>query len=162
MEENKNPYNNSSLTFEEVMEIMNTKHYLLETEDDIELKEDIDAILTDFQTIERVPNGKDSKAARNNFKLDIVKGILQDPISNEEIITPGSFDTLKALKERITNLRGEASGKIKMHLPSSQLELFSRNMNGSDLIGIFANHNTNHAMLQHSNININATAAIAT
>ena len=147
-------YEENAPSFEEVMEIMNTKHYLLETEDDIELKEDIDAILTDFQTIERVPNGKDSKAARNNFKLDIVKGILQDPISNEEIITPGSFDTLKALKERITNLRGEASGKIKMHLPSSQLELFSRNMNGSDLIGIFANHNTNHAMLQHSNINI--------
>jgi len=144
----------SAPSFEEVMKIMNTKHYLLETENDIELKEDIDAILTDFQTIERVPNGKDSKAARNNFKLDIVKGILQDPISNEEIINPGSFNTLKSLKERITNLRGDVSDKIKMHLPSSQLELFSRNMNGSDLIGIFANHNTNHAMLQHSNINI--------
>jgi len=117
-----------------------------------DIKQAVDEVYTSFQEIEYITPTKKDKKARNNYMLEIMKGILQDPAHAEEIITPGNFIQLQDLKKELNTISGRASSKIKMHMPSSQLELFSRNMNGADLIGIFANHNVSHAMLQHSDV----------
>jgi hypothetical protein len=44
------------------------------------------------------------------------------------------------------------SEDFNINLPSTQLELFRRNMTGIQLIGIFANHNTHHAKAQFTSL----------
>jgi len=41
---------------------------------------------------------------------------------------------------------------LPLILPSTQTELFRRNMTGKQLVGIFASHNANHAVLQYSDV----------
>lgn len=111
------------------------------------------------KSIEKIPSGTATKKSRNNLILDIMRSILQNPIHQSENLKPGTFQTLKDLtsaKPEDTNsiivklgLQGE---EINMALPSSQLELFRRNMAGKALIGMFANHSANHAITQYSSI----------
>jgi hypothetical protein len=115
------------------------------------------------------------KAARDNQKISIIEGILRDPKTATSILHPGNFDSLK---EEAAFIRLAQEGKIEeaeklkgkqlikkskeadpkdfnINYPSTQLELFRRNMDGSDLIGIMANHNTHHAKAMHANVELN-------
>lgn len=115
------------------------------------------------------------KAARDNAKISIIEGILRDPKTATSILHPGNFDSLK---EQAAFIRLAKEGKIEeaeklkgkqlinksketdpkdfnINYPSTQLELFRRNMDGSDLIGIMANHNTHHAKAMHANVELN-------
>jgi len=115
-----------------------------------------------------------NRAARDNQKINIIKGILENRYTAAAIINPGNFDTLKyagarirllkAGKKKEANLKGEellkAAEKLDEDLdfniayPSTQLELFRRNMDGNNLIGIMANHNTHHAKAQYTNLRL--------
>ena len=115
------------------------------------------------------------KAARDNQKISIIEGILRDPKTATSILHPGNFDSLKEeaafirlaqegkieeaekLKgKQLINKSKEADPKdFNINYPSTQLELFRRNMDGSDLIGIMANHNTHHAKAMHANVELN-------
>ena len=115
-----------------------------------------------------------SRAARDNQKINILQSILQSKYTAPAIINPGNFDTLKYFAARIrllkagkkkeANLKGkkllEAAEKLdedidfNMAYPATQLELFRRNMDGLDLIGIMANHNTHHAKAQYTNLKL--------
>jgi hypothetical protein len=136
-------------------------------EDSVEFKQSQDAIdfitnrlLKDFN-----PLDFNTKQARDNKKLDIIQGILENTSTSLDILNPGNFDVLKESAARIRLLQ---AGKVKeanslsgkalikesdkldtvgfnINFPSTQLELFRRNMTGKQLIGIFANHNTHHA-----------------
>ena len=136
-------------------------------EDSVEFKQSQDAIdfitnrlLKDFN-----PLDFNTKQARDNKKLDIIQGILENTSTSLDILNPGNFDVLK---ESATRIRLLQAGKVKeanslsgkalikesdkldtvgfnINFPSTQLELFRRNMTGKQLIGIFANHNTHHA-----------------
>lgn len=120
------------------------------------------------------PVSSNSKAARDNKKLDIIQGILENKSSAEAILNPGNFDSLKEIAARIRLLK---VGKVKeanklkgeelveaanalddedfnINYPSTQLELFRRNMTGKQLIGSFANHNTHHAKAQFTNLQL--------
>jgi len=97
------------------------------------------------------PAAEQSKAARDNGKIDIIKGILTDKNNFENWITPGGFDNLSRNKEEITALK-PATDALNVGLQSTYLELFNRNMSGLDLIGIYANHNVNHSLTQHTDI----------
>ena len=57
----------------------------------------------------------------------------------------------KELKEQADELDNE---DFNINLPSTQLELFRRNMTGKQLIGSFANHNTHHAKAQFTNLSL--------
>jgi hypothetical protein len=106
---------------------------------------------------------------RDNLKIDIITGILENPHTAESIVSPGGFESkidlsakirlLKAGKEKqALTLKGkslrEAAEKLddadqfNIFFPSTQLELFERNMSGKELVGIFANQNTHHAKAQ--------------
>ena len=115
-----------------------------------------------------------SKQARDNKKLDIIQGILGSTEAAIDILNPGNFDSLKESAARIRLLQAGKSkeanslsgkGLIKaaedldntgfnINLPSTQLELFRRNMTGKQLIGIFANHNTHHAKGQFTTLRL--------
>ena len=93
-----------------------------------------------------------SKEARNNAKIDIIRAILTHSDTFAKIFKPGGFPTLESLAKRVLELECKADEMLPMTLPSTQAELFNRNMTGKALIGIFANHNTSHAILQNTNI----------
>jgi len=101
------------------------------------------------KSFRKVPSGEETKASRDNMLIDIIKGIMWNPAHQKEVL---SHNTFKDLKGFLDKYGLDTSGNINMSLPSSQLELFKRNMAGNDLIGIFANHNSNHSILQHTNI----------
>jgi hypothetical protein len=97
-----------------------------------------------------VESGPSTKESRNNLLIDITKGILRDAYHAKEIINPGSFERYKALRNQINTLMGVSNEEtFNINLPTKQLELFKRNTAGKALIGIFANHNVNHALVQH-------------
>jgi hypothetical protein len=96
------------------------------------------------------------------------------------ILQTGNFETLHAYASRIRLLRAgrieeaklkgraliEAADKLdedndfNINYPSTQLELFRRNMDGRDLTGIFANHTSHHAKAQHTNLKLKEAITI--
>jgi len=116
--------------------------------------------------------GLNSKHARDNKKLDIIQGILENVNTASSILNPGNFEALKEAAARIRLLQAGKSVKgltaeelkkksdeldnedFNINLPSTQLELFRRNMTGKQLIGAFANHNTHHAKSQYTNLSL--------
>jgi hypothetical protein len=123
----------------------------------------------------------DTKESRDNLKLSLMLGILGHNESTASIFQPGGFDNLKnnALNVRLYKMGLEPSDYIKETLsktieakedildseeldltePFIQTELFSRNMTGKNLIGIFANHNVNHAISQLTNLSVSEDIA---
>ena len=101
-----------------------------------------------------VESGMDSKAARDNYILDLYTLVKQHPSSLEASMTPGGFQTFENVVEDIKKRKGMAEDNLNPASVSSNLEIFARNMAGKALIGIFANHNASHAILQHGDIQI--------
>ena len=118
---------------------------------------------------------QNGKAARDNQKIDIIRSILTNKATAIDILNVGSFDvytnlatrvrlmekgdTIRALKLTDSQLKEERfkldeEEGLNMNLPSTQLEFFSRNMTGVDLIGIMAIQNTHHAKAQLTNMRI--------
>jgi len=118
----------------------------------------------------------DTEGGRDNMLLSIMLGILSHSATSSSTFQPGGFDNLKntslnvrmyrvgleptnyigeTLKDTI-EIKEEALNSIDMDLtePSVQTELFTRNMTGKNLIGIFANHNVNHAMAQFTDLSV--------
>lgn len=114
-----------------------------------------------------------SSKARDNKKLEILQGIFENKNTALSILNPGNFDSLKEGAARIRLLQAgkKIEGLSKTELiknaeeldneedfninyPSTQLELFRRNMTGNQLIGIFANHNTHHAKAQYTDLQL--------
>ena len=93
---------------------------------------------------------QNTKKARANRKLEIMRNILTSPATTEALMTPGNFDNLKAIAEEIADYIGLDINEVGVDIltPSGQAEIFKRNMAGKELIGIFANHNSNHAITQ--------------
>ena len=120
------------------------------------------------------PISFNTKQARDNKKLDIMRSILENRHTTPSILSVGSFQNLKESAARVRlfqagrpqdarNLSGKAlldaadsldNADFNINYPSTQLELFRRNMTGNQLIGIFANHNTHHAKAQFTNLQL--------
>jgi hypothetical protein len=120
-----------------------------------------------------------SSLARDNKKLEIIQGIFENKNTALSILNPGNFDSLKENAARIRLLQAgkEVEGLTRAQLiketealdneedfninyPSTQLELFRRNMTGKQLIGIFANHNTHHAKAQYTDLQLKTPIVI--
>ncbi len=146
-------------------------------EENNKLKENvIDVLKAELRKGNVNPVMFNGKAARDNAKISIIEGILRDPKTATSILHPGNFDSLKEQAafirlakegkiEEAEKLLKEQKGKelieksketdpqdFNINYPSTQLELFRRNMDGSDLIGIMANHNVHHAKAMHANV----------
>lgn len=122
-----------------------------------------------------------SQEARNNALIDMMWGILTNPDTVSKILNPGGFDKQKKAARIVTILdsmsekeladegytvRGlldlpldtlnELAAKAKKKLdplsPRTQVILHQQNMTGGKMIGIYANHNANHALMQHTHL----------
>lgn len=91
-----------------------------------------------------------SRAARDNALIDIIKAVWSSPTNTQEILTPGGTDLLKQIRKDM----GFEQVNETVILPSQQRKIFERNMTGANLIGVFALHNTNHAVTRHFDIKL--------
>lgn len=114
-------------------------------------------VLTNADTASKIlnPGGFDyqKKAARivsilsSSYEADLRKdlGISQGPIITKLLSL--DLDSLDKLAERTKKKLGPIS-------PRTQVHLHQQNMTGAKLIGIYANHNANHALMQHTELGL--------
>lgn len=141
------------------------------------LGESIEKVRYDY---DKLPQ-KQSQEARNNALIDMMWGILTNPDTVSKMLNPGGFDKQKKAARIVTILdsmsekeladegytvRGlldlpldtlnELATKAKKKLdplsPRTQVTLHQQNMTGGKMIGIYANHNANHALMQHTHL----------
>ena len=115
-------------------------------------------VLTNADTVSKVlnPGGFDpqKKAAR-------IINILQASRESElrkELNIPERQSTLSKLEEMDLKALDKLAEKFKQKLdplnPRTQVVLHQQNMTGAALIGIYANHNANHALMQHTELGL--------
>lgn len=122
-----------------------------------------------------------SLEARNNALIDMIWGILTNPDTASKILNPGGFDKQKRAARIVTildsmsvkeleqegykstdllelpldaldKLAAKAKKKLDPLSPRTQVTLHQQNMTGGKMIGIYANHNANHALMQHTQL----------
>jgi hypothetical protein len=112
---------------------------------------------------------------RNNLLIDVMRTILSHPDTAVKQLNPGNFDGPKMTARRLNILASNTeytwkqlesmsleeldklSSKGQMDILdfTTQVKLHKQNMTAAKLIGIIANHSTNHAVRQNTNIEIN-------
>ena len=97
---------------------------------------------------------KNSRAARDNRKLDIALSILTDKKTLQAQLVPGGFVELENEAKRIATIKGMTDEKINPMTLLSRQTIFERMMAGKKLIGIPANYNATHALMQGSNLRL--------
>lgn len=114
-------------------------------------------VLTNADTASKIlnPGGFDyqKKAARivsilsSSYEADLRRdlGISQGPIITKLLSL--DLDSLDKLAERTKK-------KLDPISPRTQVHLHQQNMTGAKLIGIYANHNANHALMQHTELGL--------
>lgn len=113
-------------------------------------------VLTNSDTASKIlnPGGFDSQkeAARICTILkyagerDLRKALnANDSSSTISVLLNKSLDELSEIAQ-------EFEEKLDPLSPTTQVALHQRNMVGANLIGIYANHNANHALMQHTNL----------
>lgn len=127
-----------------------------------------------------------SLEARNNALIDMMWGVLTNPDTVSKILNPGGFDKQKIAARVVTildsmsetelskegyavkdllnlpldtlnKLASRAKKKLDPLSPRTQVTLHQQNMTGGKMIGIYANHNANHALMQHTQLAVDDT-----
>lgn len=128
--------------------------------------------------------GDRGKARRNNALIDMMWGILTNSDTASKMLNPGGFDKQKKAARIVTildsmseeelanegytvndllnlpldtlnKLAARAEKKLDPLSPRTQVILHQQNMTGGKMIGIYANHNANHALMQHTKLAVN-------
>lgn len=114
-------------------------------------------VLTNTDTASKIlnPGGFDyqKKAARivsilnASYESDLRRelGISQGPVLTKLLSL--NLDSLDKLAKRTKK-------KLNPISPRTQVQLHQQNMTGAKLIGIYANHNANHALMQHTDLGL--------
>ena len=127
-------------------------------------------VLTNADTASKIlnPGGFDyqKKAARiisilnASHENDLAKALKDAGIKLDKIIQKGGKSYPKSVASYLFDLDPDTldklaeKTKVKMDplSPRTQVMLHQQNMTGAKLIGIYANHNANHALMQHTNL----------
>ena len=112
---------------------------------------------------------------RNNLIIDMIYSVLTNKDTTEKMINPGNFDEQKRtarlvsllqlgydynsiknkqLDELTKLLSSNNTSQLDILSASTQIKLHQQNMTAAKLIGIFANHNANHALLQFTDVSV--------
>lgn len=117
------------------------------------------------------PPSQNSRAARNNMLIDLIQKRLSDPETLERRVTPGGFEQssaaarmlrellfgdltgitqnghidYQALTERVKDKDADPEPNYDPSDPLTIVRFNQQNQVAGKLIGVFANHNTNHA-----------------
>lgn len=129
-----------------------------------------------------------SVQARNNALIDMMWSILTNPVIAPQVLKPGGFDkqkkadrvvtildamtegdlqkegiTLKELVslplDRLTDIASRFKVKLDPLSPITQVKLHQMNITGGKMVGIYANHNANHALMQYTSLEVNNNGA---
>jgi hypothetical protein len=107
--------------------------------------------LIPIEEFEQLPISlQNTQKARDNRKLDIMREILSESI--DESFSPGNFDTIKSVAEKIRELEGKTKENLLPFSNSTFSEIYRRMMDGSALIGPAAINNKSHALFQRANL----------
>lgn len=96
-----------------------------------------------------------SKDQRDNAIFDIMSSIMTHPTTAPKILEPGGFDELKN-----ASLNYDDPITPNIATRKGQRIIFNRNMTGAGLVGIFANYNSNHNILQFGDAKLNEQVKI--
>ena len=88
---------------------------------------------------------QNSRVARNNLILELMRHRLMDKETRKDRLTPGGFDNARSAAEYLKNLLGINEEQDAAD-PSTLLFYNQLNQVAAKLIGIFANQNTNHQL----------------
>lgn len=124
------------------------------------------------------PAKEQSKRARNNMMLNIMWESLTNSTTADQVLTPGGFDEQKKaarislILENATSEELEGKDLMNMSLEEldniaekykrdmdplsidSYITIHNQNMIGNNMIGIYANHNSNHALMQRTHLEL--------
>ena len=126
-------------------------------------------------TSEQTGSKELQRQKRNNLIVDLYRSVLNHPDTASKQILPGNFDELKRVSrvldvlasgsdislEKLNSLSLDELDKIVNRNPldpldfSTQVKIRKQNMAAAALIGIIANHTSNHYVRQGTNINLN-------
>lgn len=155
----------------------NEENYRLDNPRIVKLKYDYDKPAHQQKSF----RGDKGKARRNNALIDMMWGILTNPDTASKMLNPGGFDKQKRAARIVTildsmsvkeleqegykstdllelpldtlnKLAAKAKKKLDPLSPRTQVTLHQQNMTGGKMIGIYANHNANHALMQHTQL----------
>ena len=117
-------------------------------------------ILTNPDTSEKMlnPGGFDEQKAAAKV-INILKAASEDELKKSLGIKDGKhlITALKAMDvDAVKKLAAQYEEKLDPLSPVTQVALHQRNMTGANLIGIYANHNANHALMQHTMLSLDA------
>ena len=122
-----------------------------------------------------------SLKARNNALIELMWGVLTSSAATSDILNPGGFEKqkrasrvvevlnymyeedlaregytydtlLKASTKDLDKLLKKYKKILDPLSPRTQVILHQQNMTGAQMIGIYANHNANHALMQHTEL----------
>ena len=114
-------------------------------------------VLTNADTASKIlnPGGFDyqKKAARI---VSILSSSYESDLRRDLNIPNGSVITklLSMDLEELDKLAERTKRKLDPISPRTQVQLHQQNMTGAKLIGIYANHNANHALMQHTELGL--------
>lgn len=94
---------------------------------------------------------EDLKKALQDLGVQFNKTIVRNGRNVEAPISSYLFDL--SLKQ-LDKLADRTKRKLNPLSPRTQVILHQQNMNGGKLIGIYANHNANHALMQHTELSL--------
>ena len=101
-----------------------------------------------------------SRQARNNGMIEIAKGVLSSPQHFVEQLNPGGFENWKTIRDNLRKITSTGLDMSDFNLPQTQRNLFLSNNSAGALIGIYANHNASHAMLQFQPLELNVDSKV--
>jgi hypothetical protein len=99
----------------------------------------------------KVPRNITSRKGRENLLLDSYLTILQDSNTFKDFIRKQDIEPLKDLRKTLGKHRYIIESAA---LPQAQTNYLARNQAGRDLIGIFANNNSFHALIQYKGVGL--------
>lgn len=114
-------------------------------------------VLTNADTASKIlnPGGFDyqKKAARI---ISILSSSYESDLKRDLNISDGSIITklLSMDLKELDRLTEKTKKRLDPISPRTQVQLHQQNMTGAKLIGIYANHNANHALMQHTELGL--------
>lgn len=114
-------------------------------------------VLTNTDTASKIlnPGGFDyqKKAARI---ISILSSSYESDLKRDLNISDGSIITklLSLDLKELDRLTEKTKKRLDPISPRTQVQLHQQNMTGAKLIGIYANHNANHALMQHTELGL--------
>jgi Sec-independent protein translocase protein TatA len=96
---------------------------------------------------------ENSKKARDNAKMDIIRAVLTNPDVTDKLLDPGNFEYITTLSKEIKRKK-DYSANLDILDPTTDSKMFEAAMAAAGLIGVFANQNINHAIFQHGDVNL--------